>query len=109
MKQLTREQVQARKEKAVQFVQDVLEDADRADEIADESIEDYAERRKFQITNPKRSTKQMATKQDLEEKISELEAENEDLQSRLDEILDIVTPEDEDQEDEGEDGELGEE
>ena len=56
MKSLTREQVEGRKEKAVRFVRDVLDDPDRADEIEDESVEDYAERRKFQIINPKSST-----------------------------------------------------
>ena len=112
MKSLTREQVEGRKEKAVRFVRDVLDDPDRADAIADESIEDYAERRKFQIINPKRRVNSMATKQDLEERISELEEENEQLQSRLDEILEIVTPpEEEDGEEEGEDEDedLGEE
>ena len=52
MKELTRDQLQARKEKAVRFVRDVLADPNRADEIADESLEDYAQRRKIQITNP---------------------------------------------------------
>jgi hypothetical protein len=43
--QLTRDQLQARKEKAIRFTQDVLGDPDRAEEIAEESLEDYAERR----------------------------------------------------------------
>jgi len=60
VKQLTREQVEARKEKAVRFVRDVLDDPDRAHEIEDEDVEDYAERRKFQIINPTRRTEYMA-------------------------------------------------
>ena len=64
MKPLTREQVQARKDKAVRFVRDVLDDPERADEIEDESLEDYAERRKFQIVNPRR-IRRMATKREL--------------------------------------------
>ncbi len=52
----------------------------------------------------------MANKQELEERINELEEENEQLQSRLDEILDIVAPsEEEDEGEEGEDEDLGEE
>ena len=51
-KELTREQVQSRKDKAVRFTENVLDDPDRADEIADESLEDYAERRGFTLTNP---------------------------------------------------------
>jgi len=54
MVKLTRDQAQARKDKAVRFASDVLEDDDLADEIEDESLEDYAERRRIQITNPRR-------------------------------------------------------
>src|SRR5262245_37345754 len=39
-KALTREQLQARKDQAVRFTRDVVGDADRADEIASESLED---------------------------------------------------------------------
>ena len=45
MKALTRDQVQSRKEKAVRFTRDVLDDPDRADEIADESSRRDARRR----------------------------------------------------------------
>ena len=43
LKSLTREQLQSRKEQAVRFTRDVPGDPDRAEEIADESLEDYAE------------------------------------------------------------------
>ncbi|OFV96451.1 MAG: hypothetical protein A3F68_10415 [Acidobacteria bacterium RIFCSPLOWO2_12_FULL_54_10] len=110
MKSHTREQVQTRKEKAARFVRDVLDDPDRATEIEDESVDDYADRRRFRIINRKRSKQHMATKQELEERISELEAENEELQSRLNEISEIVAPPDEeDEQEEGEDQDLGEE
>jgi hypothetical protein len=39
VKALTRTQLQSRKEKAVRFTRDVLGDPERADEIADESLE----------------------------------------------------------------------
>ena len=102
VKQLTREQIEARKAKAVRFVRDVLDDPGRADEIEDEAVEDYAERRKFQIINPTRRTEYMATKQELEDRISELESENEELQGRLDEVLDIVAPPEEVEDEDGE-------
>jgi len=91
-KALTREQLQARKEKAVRFTRDVLGDSDRAEEIEDESLEDYAARRKIAITNPhgKRAST-MATKRELEETIRELEQENSDLQDQIDAIADIVS------------------
>jgi len=41
VKPLTRAQLESRKEKAVRFTRDVLGDPDRAEEIADESLEDY--------------------------------------------------------------------
>jgi hypothetical protein len=54
VKTLTRDQVQGRKEKAERFVRDVLGEDDRADEIADESLEEYADRRKIQLAdNPR--------------------------------------------------------
>jgi hypothetical protein len=52
VKTLTRQQIQSRKAKAVRFVRDVLGDTDRADEIEEESLEDYASRRKIHLINP---------------------------------------------------------
>jgi predicted RNase H-like nuclease (RuvC/YqgF family) len=108
---LSREQIEARKEQAVRFVRDVLGDPDRADEIADESLEDYAERRKFEITNPKRRAimprktvedyrEEVA---DLKDQLAELEEENESLQSQLDQIADIAAGEEEEEDEEDED------
>lgn len=74
-KSLTREQLQGRKEKAVRFVTDVLQNPDRAEEIADESLEDYAERRKITLTNSLRK-QVMATKQELLDQIADLQDEN---------------------------------
>jgi hypothetical protein len=103
VKALTRDQLESRKEKAVRFTRDVLGDPDRADEIADESLEDYAQRRKVQITNPsKRKNAIMATtksKAELEAENADLRDENEELQSQLDSIADIVAPEDDEEDD----------
>jgi len=107
-KALTRDQIQSRKDKAVRFTRDMLGDPDRADEIEDESLEDYAERRKFTITNPnQRSTHNMAdtrTKAELEQEIADLEQENQDLQEQLDSIADIVAPDEDDDDDDDTDG-----
>lgn len=107
-KALTREQLEGRKEKAARFVRDVLADPERAEEIADESLEDYAARRKIEILdNPHRRRKRaMPTNKELQQHIRELEEENEELQDQLDAVADIVAPADEDEdedEDEGED------
>ena len=90
---LTRKQLESRKEKAARFVRDVLGDPERADEIESESLEDYAERRKIKIVGNPRG-EDMATKDDLLERIQELEEENDDLQDQLDQIADIATPDD---------------
>ena len=110
MKRLRREQIEGRKEKAARFTETVLGDSERAQEIRDESVEDYAERRKFEITNPnRRATMPRKTVEDyrdeiadLKGQVSELEEENESLQGQLDEITDIVSPEEESEEEEEE-------
>lgn len=103
VKSLTRDQLQSRKEKAVQFVQNVLGDPDRADEIADESLEDYAARRKIQITNPSRRRNAIMaagkSKAELEAENADLRDENQELQDQLDTIADIVAPPDDDDDD----------
>jgi hypothetical protein len=103
--ELTRDQLQTRKDKAVRFTRNVLDDPDRAQEIAEESLEDYAERRHIELTNSsKRRNASMArgkTKADLEQEIADLQDENSELQDRLDAVADLVSPDD-DEEDEDE-------
>ena len=111
MKTLTRDQLQSRKKQAIRFVGDVLGDLDRAEEIADESLEDYAERRKIELINPDRRRtvimQKTKTKAELEAEISDLQGENQELQDQLDAISDIISPtdadEDEDDDDNGDD------
>ena len=75
----------------MRFTPDVREDNDRADEIEDESLEEYADDRHIRLSNPKGARKMaVPTRRELLDRIDELEAANEDLQSRLDEISDIV-------------------
>jgi hypothetical protein len=108
VKALTRAQLESRQDKAVRFTRDVLDDPDRADEIADEDLEEYAERRGIQITNPSRRRDAiMATtksKAELEAEIDDLKDENAELQDTLDAIADIVSPADEEEDDDGQDG-----
>ena len=92
MKTVSRKQLESRKAQAVRYTRDVREDDDRADEIEDESLEDYAQERHIKLSNPKGARKMpVSTRRELQDRIQELEAENEDLQSRLDEISDIVS------------------
>ena len=106
--ELTRDQLQARKEKAVRFTRDVLGDPERAEEIAEDSLEDYAKSRKIKLTNPsKRRPGIMASRRtiaELEAEVADLQEENQDLRDQLDAIADIVSPdEDEGEEDEDQD------
>ena len=89
MKRLTRDQLQARKEKAVRFVRDVLGDPDRAEEIADESLESYAQRKRIEIANPYTRRTTMArvrtkSKAEVEAELEDLKAENQELQEEKD-------------------------
>jgi hypothetical protein len=104
VKSLTRDQLEGRKAQAVRFTRDVVGDPDRADEIAAESLDDYAERRKIALINSfKRRNavmpKTTQTKADLEAQIADLQDENQDLQDQLDAIADIVAPADDDVDD----------
>jgi hypothetical protein len=105
---MTFDQVASRKDKAERFVRDVLQDDDRADEIADESVESYADRKHYVISNPRRSTVANGngqTKQDLLDQIADLQDENDDLQDQLDAIQDVLSGVDGDDgdDDEGDD------
>jgi predicted RNase H-like nuclease (RuvC/YqgF family) len=97
----------------VRFTRDVLGDAERAEEIEAESVDDYATRRHMRMSNPNERRRNMARKtaedykaeiDDLKSEIQELEEENEDLQERLDQVADIIgEDEDDDEEEEEED------
>jgi len=118
VKTLTRKQLESRKEKAERFLRDVLDDPERADDIADESLEDYAEGRQIQIagnprggtmarikvvnphrvSNPRPQTRQenpQAGRSELLARIRELQEENDRLQDTLDKVGDLAAaPED---------------
>ena len=102
----TLEQLAAMKDKAVRFVRDVLDDPERADEIEDEDLFAYADRKGIAVLqeNPNSRRTTMAgrmTRQELENRIDELEAENESLSEKLDSIADLASGDEDD--DDGED------
>jgi hypothetical protein len=86
----------------------VLEDDDRADEVEDESIEDYADRKRLVITNARRRVSAMpngnggdtATKADLQDYIDQAteiledaytpESSREDLAAAIGDALDAL-------------------
>lgn len=103
MKTLTRRQLESRKAQAVRFARDVREDDELADQIEDESLDEYAQKRHIKLSNPK-GVRKMAirTRRELLDRIQELEEQNEELQEKVDSIAEIVG-------DEAEDDEQGEE
>ena len=102
----TLRQVETSKGRAARFVENVLGDPDRADEIRDEGPEDYAERKGIQIrSNPRRNTMPQKSKQELEEELDEANEYIEELEEQLDDVAEAIAPKDKDEEDseEGED------
>jgi hypothetical protein len=107
---LTQEQAESRKQRAVRFVRDVLGDPNRADEIEDESLESYAERRGFRIVNPvsRGRTTVMAsnkTKKEIEAEIGDLQEELDTVYSKLDDIAGIASGEEDEDDDSDDDSE----
>lgn len=114
MKRLSRDQIRGRQEQAVRFTETVLGDPERAQEIRDESIEEYAQRRKFEIANPRRVimakrrktvAELEAENDDLRDQVEDLESTNQELEDQLDAVADIVSPEEEEVDEGDEDDE----
>jgi len=110
----TLDQVMSMKDKAARFVREVVGDPERAAEFEAMSPEEYAEGKRITIVQNPRSgrttilihgdtTMAKPTRADLEDRIAELEDENQSLSDKLDSILDIAS-DDEDDSDEDEDG-----
>lgn len=107
------DQVLAMQEKAVRFLRDVVGDPHRADEFAEMTPEQYAEHKHITIvSNPAsgitiliEGDRRMAkpTREELEDRIDELEDENQALRDKLGSITDILDEDDEDSDDEGDD------
>jgi len=113
---LSFDRVLAMKRRASLFVQNVLEDQARADEISDETVEAYAGRKKIQIENPKRRSTSMdgtVTKAELEETLDEAEdildsaldakLTREELVGKVEEVYTLIAGEEVDDEDDDDD------
>jgi len=67
---LSFEQAEKRQAKAVRFLRDIADDPDLADEIEDLSVQEYAERKGFEVTtNPTRKRETPMKKQELQEAV----------------------------------------
>lgn len=106
------------KQKAVRFVRSVLGDEEKADQIEAESVEDYASRKRFSISNPRKNMPNTTTKElqsqvdDLKEALGQIheilsdaytpEATREKLAKAIGEALELIDVEEDEDEDEGE-------
>jgi hypothetical protein len=70
-KTLTREQVEGRQEKAVRFAEDVLDDPDLADELEGLTVEEYAERKGYRLSNPTRKVVNTVKREEVVQKLKE--------------------------------------
>lgn len=103
-KLMTPSEAETSKRRAELFVRNVLADDARADEIEDEIVEDYAERKGITLVeenpHPKGTTMQNMTKAEMADRIDELEAELEEAHEKLSSIGEILDdseePEDDD-------------
>jgi hypothetical protein len=116
---VTYEQIAARKEKAVRFVRDVLDDEDHASDIDGEAVEAYAARKHLVIDNPQQRRREapMAngngdlTKADLQDMVDQAtqllsdayapESSREDLACAVGDALDVLSGDGGDDDDNG--------
>jgi hypothetical protein len=111
MKKRTLQQVQTAKQRAERFTRGVLHDEQRGDEIASESVEDYAARKHLTIENPmevramaisRRERELEAANAIQEQMIEQLEEELETLRGAVGEAAALL-PDDEDSDDQDDD------
>jgi len=116
-KLLTRDQAETAKRRAVLFLTNVLQDDDRADEVENQTVDEWAEETGRTITNPaKRRTPNMAngpTKDELQDTIDQVgdmiadaldpALSREEVIQKLQEIDDIVNNGDDDSDDDDSD------
>jgi len=97
------------KDKAVRFLSNVVGDPDKAGEFEQMGLEEYAQHKGIEIKNPRTARlkgKPMArskTRSELEDRVAELEDENQALNDKLDSILDIASEDADEDEDEDSD------
>lgn len=114
----TSEQIETAQARAIRAAENLLDDPDLADELSSLSLGEYAERRGWQIANnpsiKENSVMPTQTKEQLLQRLENLESENEELISEnqfLSEQLDTVRsiasdaldPDDEESDEEDED------
>jgi len=114
VKTRTRKQVESAQRRAVLAAENLLQDYDRADEIAAMTPDEYAESKGFLISNPKhpkvkKENYHMATLKELRQNLKEKDEYIGELEDRLAEISGIATIDEDDEDEDDEEGEDSEE
>lgn len=89
-KAFTREQVERKQAQAVRAAEDLRDDPALADELAELSVEEYAERKHIQLVNPKRKEVRRMAKQ--EHVVERLDALAEKVESLTEAIMNKEKP-----------------
>jgi len=95
------------RQRAVRFLEKVVDDSEKAEEFDNMTTEEYAERKRIRLTNPLRDralkrkeqvVKKPKSRTELQDRIAELEEENRDLRDKIDGVLEVIDSEDGDNE-----------
>jgi type III secretory pathway component EscU len=100
MKPMIRRKLERRKTHVVRTTRKFVADRDLRNEVEADTLKGYSENhRLIKIRYPQGANPMpVPTRRELNERIKELESENEDLQTQIDDIAEIVTPEEDDNE-----------
>ena len=94
MKRLTRKQFESCEADALRTARKFVADLNRRNAVKADALKDHSEYRLIKIRYPQgASPMPVPTRRELTDRIKELESENEDLQTQIDEIAEIVAPE----------------
>lgn len=85
-KELTRDQVESRKDKAVRFLRDVADNDALADEIDGLSVEEYAKRKGFALTNPTKKEVKSAMNRNPTEQSDDVRGMFDTLGQKMDDL-----------------------
>lgn len=88
---MSRAEAEVSKGRAERFARYALDDPDLSDDIASETLDEWAARKRITLVEkPRKEVRNMArareTREDLQARVEDLESENEDLASRVEEM-----------------------
>jgi len=98
MNKLTRKKCGLCEADALRTARKFVADLNRRNAVKADALKEHSEYRLIKIRYPQGANPMpVPSRRELMDRIKELESENEDLQTQIDEIAEIVTPEEEDE------------